>query len=291
MNDIYRNVSYLASIRQLLQVARLQSDKQKLQELLNASLQTQHRVYTQAKPYLLDYDLDMELKEIPACFESFYQFQLPSHILDYYHYSRENNDISTQTHSKLDRDRYSLTQEEADRIVLVSTECIQDDIRSVASFYENVVSLQVLSGRRNAEILYTLIWAPASHPYQTTVAGLTKSKSADGLDRPYTIPLLCSYELFDRAMNRVRNYRSYSSIEDTHSAAKYILKASERMFGRRLAHSEKRNLYSEMAWRRRQENGFLTGEQSCSKHYWVAMALGHDFNLDHTSRYQTLTIS
>jgi hypothetical protein len=291
MDDDNRDPSYLASIQDLLQHAHTHSDVIKLNSLLKASLQVQHRTYTQAKPYLTDHDLDMELKEIPACFEEFYQFQLPSHIVDFYHEARISNDIATQTHSKHDRDRYSLSQEEADVIISVSIDVLQAEINSVSDYYENVVALQVLSGRRNAEILFSLVWSPASHPYQATVTGLTKSKSIDGITRQHTIPLLCRYELFDKAMTRLRAYRLYESIHDTHNAAKPISSAAERLFRRRLAHSEKRNLYSEMAWRNREQNGFLIGDQSCSKHYWIAMALGHDFNLDHTSRYQTLTIS
>lgn len=284
-DDSNRDPHYLESLQELHDASRLHADRVKLQELMRAPLHAQHRTYTQAKPYLIDYDLDLELKEIPACFKEFYRFQLPPHIVDFYHNARLANDVATQTHSRRNRERYSVSLQDANDIVVACLATIDRDIDSIADYYANVVAMQVLTGRRTVEVLSTLVWLPASHPMQATVSGIAKSRDLHGATKQHTIPLLCPYSAFDAAMTRLRSYPS------PQHPAKCLARACERMFGRRLVHTEKRNLYAEMAWRARESNGFLIGDQSCSKHYWVSRALCHDFNLDHTSRYQTMTIA
>ena len=227
----------------------------------------------------------------------FYDFKLPAEIGELRRKRVNENDEARQAHKIGEKSTYEISVIDAIGIVEKAREVILDNIGSITDWYNNVAAIQILSGRRTYEVICSLFYTPASLPFQANVVGIAKKHQlkVDGYEQ-HTIPLLCPYSEFEKAMDRIRQYKPYNpdtddATEITPMHSRSIATATKRLFGRRLNHTQKRNLYAEMAWRRRHiENLFLIGEQSCSKHTWFSRALCHDFNLETTSRYQILNI-
>lgn len=295
--DKYKDPEYPHSIMELVQLVESKEDVIKLLKLLDCPLRDQHRVQAAKKPYLSDRRMDRIFKTITPVLPPFYRFVLPPEIYAYRQELCQINDELRQKHAIGNPSSYTIPEEDANEIVERSLRCVQDPIESTSDYYNNVAALEILSGRRNYEILCSLFYTPSSHPFQANVVGIAKKRRLEVDDyETHTIPLLCEYKLFEAAMDRVRGYKKYTPDSDDATKlsalhSRNIANATARLFGRRLSGTDRRNLYAEMAWRRRnRENHFLIGDRSCSKHTWFAKALCHEFSLDTTTRYQNLTI-
>jgi hypothetical protein len=296
-NDDNKDPEYTKHISELVELVTDRGDAEKLLKLLDSPLRDQHRIQQQKLPFLKGRRIDRILKAITPVLPSFYDFKLPRRIVEQRMQRVRENDEARQAHQIGDKAAYEISDNDAIRMIDKAREVILDNIGSITDWYNNVAAIQILSGRRTYEVICSLLYTPASSPYQANVVGIAKSNSlkVDGYEQ-HTIPLLCPYADFEKAMDRIRQYKPYNpetddATEITPMHSRSISTATKRLFGRRLNHTQKRNLYAEMAWKRRNiENMFLIGNQSCSKHTWFSRALCHGFNMDTTARYQILNI-
>lgn len=142
------------------------------------------------------------------------------------------------------------------------------------------------------EIVVSMTMYPSSHPYQAQVIGLCKN--GPGSKDVITIPLLAPYSIIEKKFREIREYRNLSGMnvkEVSSRIGSSLSLATKRLFKRSLVHTQKRNLYAEMCYlKRNSQNGFLIGNQSCSKYRWVAHALGHaPSRMTNTMCYQVMT--
>lgn len=294
--DRYKDPDYAVHINELAEIAD-REDASKLLKLLDSPLRDQHRVQSGKRPFLGDRRLNRLFKAITPVLPAFYRFKLPPDIYQWTKERRVKSDESRQAHQTGNRDDFYVSDTEAESMIDKAREVILDNIGSNRDYYNNVAALQLLCGRRLYEILVSVIWTPASHPYQANVVGIAKKRTlkVDGYET-HTIPLLCPYTEFDKAMTRVREFMPFDPESDdassiTPTRGKHVDRACIRLFGKKYTQTQKRNIYAELAWRKREtENHFLIGDQSCSKNYWFSKALCHEFNVSHTGLYQTMSI-
>lgn len=293
-HDKYKNPNYEDEIMDLCKDVG-PADKEKLYDILNSPLRERHRAYMMKRRYLWDKDFDKKFKTIKPVNPLMYEFDLPDQLKEWKTSTVYKRNVARQHHMVAHKSDYKMSEYDADLLIEKCIGILNSPITSSKVYYDNVFALLILSGRRNYEILRTLDWAPASHMYQVNVCGLCKKKGIGEREDPVcTIPLLCTYDLFAEGMKKVRNYKDLSDYDLATLnglSGQSIKRASKRIAGRVLDHTKKRNIYSEMAWKRRDtENHYLIGEQSCSKHVWIQHALCHEFSISDTTRYQIMNI-
>lgn len=224
------------------------------------------------------------------------RFKLPTDIVDERTRIGLERAQMNQQHQLKDRSEYNFTKDEVDSIFEKVYDILNNlgSITNTKKYYDVIVALQLASGRRNYEVMNCLEYSPSSHPYQANVKNICKKdKTVDPVE--YTIPLHVEYKVFDHAMREARKFRNVSDKSPSEVNSSYgprILAASTRLFGRRLTHTQKRNLYVEMAHMNRATNNYLVGSQSCSKGVWASHALCHSISKARnvTERYQTMVI-
>lgn len=289
-NDSNRNSDYEGAVAALVEKASSQ-DKERLQSLIDSSLLIQHGVYMSKKPFLEDKALDKELHQICPCKVVMYRFKAPDEIVEAYRANRNERMQSQHHHQNQDRAAYHLDLQESEKWLETCRKTLLCPVTSVHDYYNVAAALGLVSGRRNYEILKTLTLQPAEHKYQAKVGGIAKQKFQDQ-HKEYTIPLLCPYEEFERGMMNLRAFRDVTGDCSVISGkyGKGINRATSRLFGRGLNHTQKRNIYVELAYLNKENNGYMTGENSCSKEAWVGAALCHVPAFTSNSAYQAMIV-
>jgi hypothetical protein len=222
-----------------------------------------------------------------------YDFTLPIEIIKARKAELNRRALADQRQSRKTKAEYSFTRKEGEEFINTAVDVIDTvNITKPSSYYEMVVSLQLLCGRRNKEVMSTLQHEPGYNDYTALVWGLCKRDGIKKVDKVY-IPLLCTYDKFTMGMNKLRRF--YDSDQSTNNSriGSSLARASVRVFNRKLTHSQKRNIYSEMCYLKRcSQSKFLIGEDSCSKTVWIAKCLCHsDPGVPSvTQRYQTMTM-
>lgn len=298
LNNSYRRPGYTEEIRALMKgMNEWSEDYQRLQRLLTFSLLKQHSVYMDKKPFLENQEANKTLKLIRPCKAALYDFKTPKDIYTSHHKNVRERVRAQQFHRLKEREHYTFSITEAETYIQKARSVLQQPILSPETYYDIAAALCLLSGRRNFEILKELSIQPGKTEYQARVYGLCKKQvqgrpDCEGVD----IPLLCPYWEFEFGLATLRNFRDW--IDEPNSArisgktSRGISNACFRLFGRKLSHTQKRNIYSEMAYLNKENNGFLVGEESCSKNFWIASALGHTLPSPCvTNRYQIMTMS
>jgi hypothetical protein len=292
-DDKYRSRHYHSRLADLMSRVS-KDDYDRLAVLYNAPLKSQHRVSIQKRQFLHNREHDQELKDIKPVKSYMYEFLLPQEIVTDAMHQNHLAMVEAQTHQRQPLETYHMTEAEAINIIETSIAVLHENLVEEKDYWKNLVALQIVSGRRNYEILMSLEYNRSSHPYQANVKGILKKKQMGEKDGVvYTIPLLCTYDLFQKAMNRFRDIKDIygTSKEISSMIGGKLNTACRRLFGRNLTHTQKRNVYSEMAWRRRlTENHYLIDDQSCSKSMWIINALAHDVTFSVHERYQTMII-
>ncbi len=292
-DDSFRSRSYYTRISDLMSQAS-PDDYERLKKLYNAPLKSQHRISIQKRQFLENRELDRHLKEIKPVKSQMYDFVLPPEIVADAMHQNHLAMVEAQSHQRKPLETYHMSLDEANDIIDTSIAVLHDNLLTEKDYWKNVVALEIVCGRRNYEILMSLTYRRTSHPYQADVSGILKKKQMGERDTVvYTIPLLCTYDLFKKAMDRLRDVRDiYGTPKEISSMIGGKLStACRRLFGRNLTHTQRRNVYSEMAWRRRlSENQYLIDDQSCSKSMWIVNALAHDVTFSVHERYQTMII-
>lgn len=294
--DRYRHPDYVSKVQELMSpMHRWSEDYQRLEFLLHAPLRRQQSVYISKIPYLVNDAADSLLKEIRPCQDPFYEFVLPRQIMREARAQREQRMLGQQYHMNHERDFYQFSVAEGQQYITTARSVLRNTIDSPSSYYEMIAAVGFLTGRRNYEVMVTINLYPGPMILQANVVGLCKKGISRQYEAPVPIPLLAPYPEIDEALYKIRNYRSYEDRDCgvvSGNSSRGISRACKRLFGRVLSHTQKRNMYSELAYRDKENNGFCVGNQSCSKNAWVAAALGHVPNFGgHTCRYQTMTMT
>lgn len=267
-----------------------EEDIRRLNNLLEATLLQQNQVYcTPKSPYLLDPEADATLHTIrPAC-TVFYDFILPESIVRdaFLHGKRQRTSRMLQTDGK----QYNFSIAEVDEMIRIAKTQITVDIARPSDYFSVIAALGLLSGRRTFEIAKTLVYSPGPTPLQATVSGIAKGNALKS-EQDHVIPILTTYNNFASAIAKVRAFRTIEGFCDDGPMASVrhgVSLATKRLFGRSLSHTQKRNIYSEMAYRDKENNAFMA--PGCSKGAWIKLALCHDLVFpDPTSTYASMTI-
>ena len=291
---------YLPRLENLINEANLEEDKVKLRKLMACSLSDQHKVSISTTPFLVDDEMDDWLKSLEPCDMLFHRFQLPSDVCNERFRQERSRAKLNQEHRLKARSAYKISEADLEQMFNTAADVVQfaEPITNTKKYYEVVVALQLVSGRRNYEIMSSLDYHPGPNIFQAIVSGICKKtidELVEGIEEEYIIPITVEYKVFKSAMDAIRKFKSLRGLSPSEVNSSYgasVLAASDRLFGRRLTHSQKRNLYVEKAYKMRNVNQFCVGEHSCSKHRWAAMALCHASvqTPDVTQRYQAMIV-
>lgn len=295
-NESNRTPEYEFELRALIDKIKQEGseeDVNRATHLLSAPLIEQNRVYSLPKcKYLDNPEHDLLLHNIRPCTPVFYDFVAP-------HFIREAATAKTRARRvermmQTDGRDYNFSLAELDRIVAIAKHAIYTmptPLATSGDYCRVAAALTILTGRRVGEIVKTLSHQPGPTPFQATVSGVTKGRVLKSTET-FTIPLLVPYSDMKMAMDAVRAFRTITGdYDDPQMGSIYATMGgvSKKMFARSLTHTQKRNIYIEMAYRDKENNGFMP--QGCSKDAWVKLALCHDLIFpDVTSTYNAMTI-
>lgn len=294
----YRHPEYEAKLVALMSTMdKWSEDHQRLERLLCAPLAKQQGVFMSRAKYLESPEADEALKQLRPVQDPVYDFVAPGPIMRAARVQREARIMGQQYHTNRERSFYRFSITEAEQYLSTARSVLRCPVDSPSAYYELVASLGILTGRRNYEIMVTLGMYPGPTVLQASVVGICKKAfGRERYETPCCIPLLAPYDDVWNALEKLRAYRSYEVNDDctvvSGHSSKGISRACKRLFGRVLTHTQKRNIYSEMAYRDKENNGFRTGANSCSKNAWIAAALVHVPSFrGHTCRYQAMTVT
>lgn len=298
-NDSNRRAEYEQEIRALIRDVTSASDSpdtdteediRRLNRLLTCSLLEQNRVYGSPKSqYLLNEEADQILHTInPAC-KFFYDYVLPESII----LESRKTAVARRVTRMLQADgkEYNFQLAELEEMVRIARDELNSTITRARDYYRMIIAVQLVSGRRTVEVLQAMHYSAGPTPFQARVSGITKGRALKH-EEVYNIPLLVPYSSFASAMDKIRAYRTIegTSFDKPMTTARCsILHYAKQLFGRSLTHTQKRNIYLEMAYRDKENNGFIA--QGCSREAWCKLALCQDLIFrDATSTYQAMTV-
>jgi len=270
-DDNNRNKYYDAKLKAFIKTLPPgHKDTIALYDLLESSLRVQHRTYMTAQKHDMfkDYIVDAFIMQLRPIKTSYYDFVFPDNL------ARKAQWMKKARSMQLQDDVQHMTTDHKDAIVKRSFSILEDpSINSKDEYWAHVTALQVVSGRRISEIVVKLEWDDISgFPYQARVSGINK-KLHD--DEAFEIPLLVSFDKFDRNMKAVRAYEYYKDtpLQDSVHAQQQMTnsnKKREQIFGFRVIHSQIRDIYAEEAFLNRAISQFLP---SASEALFKAKAL------------------
>lgn len=292
-NESNRNLMFPDQVRELLPTCSRQ-DQVLLEDLIDMPCVEQHKIIESQNPYLNDEEADMLLKACCPMMKEIYDFSFPSDMLLWYKELTQERDTKELFFSNKPSSEYIFSKEDIDKIINKCKDVIMSSsITTNKKYYDMVVAVQILTGRRSTEVVNSATFLPSSHIYQAQVTGLLKDSRR--IDDVISIPLLAPFKDISRAFRMLREFKNYSdktNVEISSATKSGIGGATKRLFGRRLTHTQKRNIYCETCYDRRyQENEFLL--DTCTKQAWIATVLGHKLTsnmLTPTSRYQIMQI-
>jgi hypothetical protein len=297
-NDCNRNKYYEDRVLAFIESHsdRLTEDDQaKLKKLLRSSLRYQNQVENGRYRFLSSQDLDIELRNIRSCIAPLYKFLLPVDVR-----TQALSILSTRRKSGKDREdrtEFKISKSQIDDIIEVARNRIKTYTitRRTNQYPELLMSLMILTGRRSVEVaMMTSFIKVENEPYQAIVTSLSKERFPDE-GRSGTIPLLAPFDDIMNALKSVRDFKQFKSHRDFDRRACSLLpKASLRLFGIKLSHSLRRNIYLEASYSRREmENHFMIQDHAVVKRQWMSYALylspSKLTNLDFYSRIEVIS--
>lgn len=288
-----RNDTYYDRIRRLIKDPEAsREDRARLVHLRGQPLVRQYRVTTDRRPYLKNPLLDAKLKMIMPVFTEFYDFNLPRDICIKKAESDKERQVLAQTHQAAPRESYHVSNSDLHDMLKMA----KAELENPTKLHATINAFQLVTGRRNYEVLSTLQLQPVpDRPLQATVTGIAKNDIQ--FNNPRVIPILHTYPVVESALNFIRAELSARKpcddmvgLNSRHSKA--ICDASERLFGRRLTHTQKRSLYLELAYANRMANRYLVGDESVARNLWMKRALCHggDLVTDVSTWYQNMLV-
>lgn len=273
-------------------------DKDKITAFRNMRLQDQHKISEMNKPYLQDELEDNILKGIPVLIQEFYQFVLPDEVMIQHFKERKEKDMKRLQHKTKPTDFYNIDKEKIDAILAQAKDILTWPAPTTnVAYLDTINALNILTGRRNIEIVKLSDFKPGPNPYQALVNNLAK-QTGDFLSTEYrAIPLLAPYDSIKTKFDQLRAFQDLSEMPNHEVSVMManLSKRAHRLFGVKLVHTQKRQIYAELAWSQRHQNQFTMDsndpETSSSKYLFMAKALGHNIPIGYlpaTIAYQTM---
>lgn len=296
-DERFTNNKYEDAVQELMTLSKsfdpTYFDFQLLQNLLLSSQVDRHNIQQRTRRETFKsvevYNL---FKTIKPLHESFYQFKLPSDIIDANFQRVHSIDLEKQKHLKSRSNIFEVSKQQLVDWKNTALKYIHD-----AAYYTKgtsgyiISAIQILSGRRLIEVLNKMdIIGMGPTRFSAKVSNLAKEKGSleSKQNEAYTvIPLLCDYDVFKNTIEKIRE------LEPTTGAVKsYVItktsRASQEMFGQVLDHTIKRNVYCELCWLEKYTHNCYT---TYSKKAFFGTILGHSLmNFDNTDQYTSLTV-
>jgi len=269
----------------------LQEDRVRIQDFINMSLPDKHRITIQKKPYLIESALDLKLRglKVIKC-NSFYEFTFPEEMEEIRAELQMKRNQERALRQTYPEEHYDITRDEISNIIETSTKIITDGrLQRPGDHVQLAIALMIVTGRRCIEVVKEATFgAIPERPYQAMVSGIAK-RSKDG--KAYSIPLLLPFRDVQNALIRLRAFKNFdglSSAQVNHKMRE-VSRNVNKLFGRKLDHTQRRNIYVEVAYENRHVNGFYP---SLTKHQWAPLALTHQEKvaMSTTDRYQMMNI-
>lgn len=244
-------------------------------------LSKQHSLHSRKLRFLHNKDYDRLFKSIKPLTSAFYAFKLPTELVSEYEKQKRDVVVEQQLHKRKSPEYYTFTDKEIEDIVEWALQRVNDvGISNSTDYYEVALALQLLTGRRNREVAESMTLLPTSHSMQAHVHGIMKKPTDTTV---FIIPLLGQYNKVSDALDELRLFKEKH--DDYFSQG--VIRASKRVFGRNLTHTQKRSIYIEYGYKHRERLGYFP---SSTKLYWSSNALCHEFTVSPTQHYQTLII-
>ncbi len=293
-DDKYINVHYDDSIQHIMTLSKIHDptlfDFGLLRNLLLSSTAEKHNISNNTKSSIFKSREIYEMfKTVKPLHDNFYEFHLPEEIQILKDQSVDEKKLLKQKHLRSRSNIFQLNEDTLREWKNIALEIISDDSSFVfRNIGQVIAALQILCGRRNHEILNCMsIVSSGPTIYSAKIKNLAKQLQGMQSDESIVIPLLCHYETFKTAVERIRNLEPEAGAVRPYLVTK-ISKATEDLFGRRLDHTTKRNVYCELCWLYRSLHNCYT---TYSKKAFFATVLGHQYNFDTTDQYSSLEIT
>ena len=257
-DDTNRNKYYDAKLVAFIKtLPDKHKDRSALDDLLESSLRVQHRTYSNIQKHDIFRDdvvnaFIMKLRPVRA---AFYDFVFPDYLTRKACSEKRNRTMELQDNVQ------TMAIENKDAIVNRALTILEDPwCYSRDEYWAHVTALQIVSGRRISEIVVQLEWDDVpGFPYQARVSGINKKINND---EAFEIPLLVSFDKFDRNMKAIRAFEYYKDtpLQDSVLAQQQMTRSNkkrEKIFGFRVIHSQIRDIYAEEAFLNRAVSQFL----------------------------------
>lgn len=282
-DDANRNKYYFDRVKRFMEDYKdelTEEDMLKLKKLLRMPLYKQNQIEHSFKSYLSTKELSRKLREIRTCIAPLYAFTIPSDWKTQANMQVKSRreELQGVSASRENEGHFKLSKEALNMIISKARDIVESpNINKKVREYPNlVVSLMILTGRRLVEVCRTMTLLPIDgEEYQARVDGIVKRHEGQLGIISDTIPLLYPFQKIQAALESVRAFKSFSSNEECASRmASRATTATKRLFGCRLSHAARRNIYLEAAYANKEdENHFLVGDHAVSKRQWMNMAL------------------
>lgn len=257
-DDNNRNKYYDAKLKAFIKTLPPgHKDTIALYDLLESSLRVQHRTHSNIQKHDIFRDdmvnaFIMKLRPVKA---PFYDFLFPDYLTRKASWEKHKRTMELQDNVE------NMTIDNKDAIVNRAFSILEDpSINSKDEYWAHVTALQLVSGRRISEIVAQLEWDDIpGFPYQARVSGINKKINND---EAFEIPLLVSFDKFDRNMKAIRAYEYYKDtpLQDSVHVQQQMThsnKKREKIFGFRVIHSQIRDIYAEETFLNRATSQFL----------------------------------
>lgn len=291
--DEYANPDYTREMMELQKNAMpWEEDFFKIAKIMNSSMGTRScfEQSRQSKFSLQNKDLNTKMKTIRVFKPDFYGFVLPVSFAQASRRHRQNRDTSNQLHVYHDLSFYNFTEEEVEDVVLKSINCLTHCSSDNVRVFDILSSLQIVTGRRKTELISTAsINIVPSEPFQMKMSGFSKMDKVDILDcdnqDERVVPLLCRYELVSHGIKLLRDNKQLLGSPGNHR--RELDRAQQKLFGRRIVHTQYRGIYIAIAYKNRRLNNFYP---DVSRDIFNVYALGHKPQFSVTQAYSLINV-
>lgn len=285
-DESFRNFKFHDELHELSLEATSMSDIQKLDDLSWMTTSEIYNILSSSRQFLNDILLDEKLKQLRPMCDEFYEFECPQHIQEEAMRIKEIK-LQEKMLGRKNAEDLNITKGEIDYIVNVMTEKITSPrIENERDYYDLANCLMLATGRRCVEVVKMMNLDPVNgNEYQAAFSGLAKTiLNSNSGNRPILLP----FRDILRSVNCLRSYKNFEDIPNRMVSASVksgILSSTKRLFGRKLTHTQKRNLYVILGYERRHTSRFYP---SCMRHHWSAFALGHSPKMTDTDLYMLM---
>lgn len=290
----YINVHYDDAIQHIMVLSKMHDptlfDYGLLRNLLLSSTAEKHNISNNTKSSIFKSKEIYEMfKSVKPLHPNFYEFHLPEELQILKDQAVDEKKILKQKHLRSRSNVFEINEATLREWKNIALEIVSDEKSYTFRNLGHVIaSLQLLCGRRTHEILNCMtIVSSGPTTHSAKIKNLAKQLRGLESDEILVIPLLCHFETFKLAIEKIRNLEPEAGAVRPYLVTK-ISKATEDLFGRRLDHTTKRNVYCELCWLYRSLHNCYT---TYSKKAFFATILGHQYHFDTTDQYSSLEVT